>query len=248
MTKIKQFEKKAEQKAQEEQNKEVTFTPVEATDSVIENPSLVLDKTEEFFKKNQKWFVIGFAALVLSIGGYFGFKYFQSEQQNEAAAKLYPAEHFFQIDSLNKVLKGEGKYASAKKVAEEFSITQSGKLARLYTGVALMREGKFKEAIAELEKFSSDDMIVQGRVYALIGDAYMELNKLDDAITYYRKAANYYANQFYTPTYLMKLALAYELKNDNKAAIAVYDEILQDYFNSTERMNAQKYKARLESK
>jgi hypothetical protein len=139
MTKIKQFEKKAEQKAQEEQNKEVTFTPVEATDSVIENPSLVLDKTEEFFKKNQKWFVIGFAALVLSIGGYFGFKYFQSEQENEAAAKLYPAEHFFQIDSLNKVLKGEGKYASAKKVAEEFSITQSGKLARLYTGVAKVK-------------------------------------------------------------------------------------------------------------
>jgi len=247
MTKIKQFEKKAEQKAQEEQNKEVTFTPVEATDSVIEDPSLVLDKTEEFLKKNQKWVLAGLVTLVVAVGGYFGFRYYQSEQQNEAAAKLYAAEHFFQMDSLGKVAKGEGKYWSAKKVADEYSLGQTGKLARLYAGIAFMKENKFKEAIAQLEGFSSDDKIIQGRAYALTGDAYMELNKLDDAISYYRKAANYYANQFFTPTYLIKLALAYELKNDAKAAIGVYDELIKDYYSSAERTNAQKYKARLEA-
>jgi len=247
MTKIKQFEKKAEQKAQEEQNKEVTFTPVEATDSLLEDPSLALDKTEEFLKKNKKWVIGGVVVLVVVIGGYFGFRYFQSEQQNEAAAKLYAAEHFFQMDSLGKVAKGEGKYLSAKKVADEYSLSQTGKLARLYAGVAFMKENKFKEAIAQLEGFSSDDMIIQGRAYSLIGDANMELNKLDEAINYYRKAANYYPNQFFTPSYLMKLALAYELKNDAKAAIGVYDELIKEYYNSIERNNAQKYKARLEA-
>jgi len=80
-----------------------------------------------------------------------------------------------------------------------------------------------------------------------LGDAYMELNKLDDAISHYRKAANYYRNQFYTPMYLSKLALAYELKGDKKMAINTYDEIIDEFYNSQERTNAQKYKARLEA-
>lgn len=246
MTKIKQFEEKAKKKAQE-QAENAKIEKVEAENSILENPVAVFDKTEEFFKKNQKWISLGLIALIVALGGYFGFRYYINEQEKEAAAKLFPAEHFLRLDSLSKVLKGEGKYLSAKKVAEEYSITQTGKLARLYTGIALMREGKFKEAITQLEQFSSDDKLVQGRAYCLLGDAYMELNKLDDAISHYRKAANYYRNQFYTPMYLSKLALAYELKGDKKMAINTYDEIIDEFYNSQERGNAQKYKARLEA-
>lgn len=246
MTKIKQFEEKAKKKAQE-QTEEVKFDTVEAKNSILDNPEAVFDKTEEFFKKNQKWIAVGLISLIVTLGGYFGYKYYQGEQQKEAAAKLFPAEHFLRTDSLSQVLKGSGKYASAKKVAEEYSITKAGKLARLYSGIALMKEGKFKEAVAQLEQFSSDDKLIQGRAYCLLGDAFMELNQLDNAIQYYRKAANYYRNQFYTPMYLSKLALAYELKGDNKMAINAYDEIIDEYYNSQERANAQKYKARLEA-
>ncbi|GAB4487816.1 MAG: hypothetical protein OHK0045_08750 [Raineya sp.] len=246
MTKIKQFEEKAKRKAQE-QAEEVKFEKVEPNSSVLDSPEVIFDKTEEFFKKNQKWITISLIALIVALGGYFGFKYYQDEQQKEAAAKLFPAEYFLRMDSLNQVLKGAGKYASAKKIAEEYSITKAGKLARLYSGIALMKEGKFKEAIAQLEQFSSDDKLIQGRAYCLLGDAYMELNQLDNATQYYRKAANYYRNQYYTPIYLNKLALAYELKGDNKMAINTYNEIIEEYYNSQERANAQKYKARLEA-
>ena len=246
MTRIKQFEEKAKKKAQE-QAEEVKFDTVESGSSVLDSPEIVFDKTEEFFKKNQKWITLGLIALFVSLGAYFGYKYYQGEQQKEAAAKLFPAEHFLRIDSLNQVLKGEGKYASAKKVADEYSITKTGKLARLYTGIALMKQGKFKEAVAQLEQFSSNDKLIQGRAYCLLGDAYMELNQLNNAVQYYRKAANHYSNQYYTPIYLSKLALAYELKGDSKMAINTYDEIIDEYYNSQERANAQKYKARLEA-
>lgn len=246
MTRIKQFEEKAKKKAQE-QAEEVKFDTVEANNSVLDSPEVVFDKTEEFFKKNQKWIAVTLITLIVALGGYFGFKYYQNEQQKEAAAKLFPAEHFLRMDSLGKVLKGEGKYASAKKVADEYGITKAGKLARLYTGIALMKEGKFKEAVAQLEQFSSDDKLIQGRAYCLLGDAYVELNQHENAIQYYRKAANYYRNQYYTPIYLSKLALAYELKGDKKMAINTYNEIIDEYYNSQERANAQKYKARLEA-
>ncbi|MCS6794446.1 MAG: tetratricopeptide repeat protein [Raineya sp.] len=252
MTKIKHFEEKAKKKAQEK----TEITPVETTEgkeNILENPEIVWDKSEEFLRKNQKTILIVLAGLLVGIGAYFGWRYYTNEQEKSASAKLYPAEYFFRNDSLNKVLKGEKdskgkwKYWSAPKVADEYPLTQSAELAHFYTGIALLKEGKFKEAIKELEKFSSSDKIIQGRAYCLIGDAYMELNQLDNAISYYRKAAYYYTNQYYSPMYLTKLALAYELKNDYKNAIAVYDEIIKEHYNSQERTNAQKYKARLET-
>lgn len=246
MTRIKQFEEKAKKKAQEKAE-EVKLDTVEANDSLLENPELVFDKTEEFLKKNQKWIAVSLLAVIVALGGYFGFRYYQDIEQKEAAAKLFAAEHFLRIDSMGKVLKGEGKYASAKKIAESYGITQTGKLARLYTGIALMKEGKFKEAVAQIEQFSSNDKLIQGRAYCLLGDAYLEMNQPDRAIEYYRKAANYYRNQYYTPMYLNKLALAYELKGDKKMAIHTYNELIEDYYNSQERANAQKYKARLEA-
>lgn len=247
MTRIKHFEEKAKKKAQEQTTPSNTeFTEIE--DNLLESPGRLWSQSEEFFRKNRKTILWIVAGLVLVIGLYWGWKYYIAEQEKSASAKLFPVEYFFRNDSLNKVLKGEGKkYWSALKIASQYSLTQSASLAHYYAGVAYMKEGKFKEAIKELESFSSSDKVVQARAYCLIGDAYMELNQLDKAIKYYRKAAYYYANQYYSPMYLSKLALAYELKNDYKSAIAIYDEIIKEYYNSQERTNAQKYKARLEA-
>ncbi|PKQ66451.1 tetratricopeptide repeat protein [Raineya orbicola] len=244
MTKIKHFEEKAKKKEQAE-NPPVEFSEVKENEV---SPEIIWHKSEEFLKRNQKIITIALLGVLIILGAYFGWRYYIGEQEKSASAKIFPAEQFFRNDSLNKVLKGEGKkYWSAPKVAQEYPLTQSANLAHFYSGVAYLRGGKFKEAIKELEEFSSSDRIIQARAYCLLGDAYMELNQLDNAISYYRKAANYYTNQFYSPMYLSKLALAYELKNDYKNAIAVYEEIIKEHYNSQERPNAQKYKARLEA-
>lgn len=246
MTKIKHFEEKAKKKAQEQaENPPVEFTEVKESEV---SPEIIWNKSEDFLKKNQKVIAIVLAVILLSVGAYFGWRYYIGEQEESASAELFPAEQFFRNDSLSLVLKGKDKkYWSAPKVAKEYSLTKSADLAHFYSAIAYLRDGKFKEAIKELESFSSSDKIIQARAYALLGDAHMELNQLDNAINYYRKAANYYTNQFYSPMYLSKLALAYELKNDYKNAIAVYEEIINEHYNSQERPNAQKYKARLEA-
>ncbi len=249
MTKIKHFEEKAKKKAQEQaENPPVEFTEVKESEV---SPEIIWNKSEDFLKRNQKGILIILVGILVGVGAYFGWRYYIGEQEESASAELFPAEQFFRNDSLSLVLKGQKKpggiYWSALKVAKEYSLTKSADLAHFYSGIAYLREGKFKEAIKELESFSSSDKIIQGRAYALLGDAHMELNQLDNAINYYRKAANYYTNQFYSPMYLSKLALAYELKNDYKNAIAVYEEIIKEHYNSQERPNAQKYKARLEA-
>ena len=102
-------------------------------------------------------------------------------------------------------------------------------------------------AIDHLEDFGSSDIILQGKAYALTGDAHMELGEIDEAISSYKQAADYKKNEFFTPTYLTKLAVAYEQNGDYQKAIDAYDKIIKEYYNSQETTNAKKQKGRLES-
>ena len=74
----------------------------------------------------------------------------------------------------------------------------------------------------------------------------MELKKYEEAATNYDKAANYKPNKFFTPTYLMKAGLAYEKSNQKDKAIKAYQQVIDEYWESTDFQNARKYKARLE--
>ena len=109
-----------------------------------------------------------------------------------------------------------------------------------------MKQGKYDEAIEHLKDFSAGDILIQARAYSLIGDAYMEKKQPAEAIDYYDKAANHEPNKFFSPSYLMKLALAYELANQKEKAIEAYDKIISQYEDSAEANNAKKYKSKLE--
>ena len=87
---------------------------------------------------------------------------------------------------------------------------------------------------------------MQAQAYSLIGDGYLELGEIDNAIDYFSDAANYKPNEFFTPKYLAKLALAYEEAGDLDKAIETYEEIETKYSDAYEYSEARKHKARLE--
>lgn len=107
-----------------------------------------------------------------------------------------------------------------------------------------MKKGQFDDAIKYLSDFSSDDFIVQGRAYSLIGDAYLEKEELAKAIESYKKAANYKPNAQFTPRYLMKLALAQELNGQIAESVKTYEGLLKDFPKATEASDAKKFKAK----
>ena len=163
---------------------------------------------------------------------------------------MYPAEHYFKADSLSLALNGNENYAGFEEVAEDYSMSPAGNLANYYSGVAALKTGEFKLAIEHLNAFSSSDPVIQARAYCLIGDANMELEKYNEAAKFYEKAASYKSNEYFTPGYLMKLALAQEKQEDYTAAVKTYDKIIEDYPKSTntELTNAKKYKGLAEAK
>jgi tetratricopeptide (TPR) repeat protein len=208
----------------------------------ISNDSEIVQKLQ----RNKNILIGVVAALVLLVGAWFGYSYYKQTKNEEAQAYMFPAVYHFEADSLNKALKGDGINDGLVTIADEYSMTDAGNLAQFYAGVAYLKQGKFDEAINYLKDFKSSDLLVQARAQSLIGDAYMEKGQAGEAITYYEKAADYKPNAFFSPQYLMKLALAQETSNNNSAAIQTYDKIINEYPNSSEITNAKKYKAKLQ--
>jgi predicted negative regulator of RcsB-dependent stress response len=208
----------------------------------ISNNSEIIQKLQ----RNRNVLIGVVAAVMLLIGGWIGYNYYKQNKNEEAQAYMFPAVYHFEADSLNKALKGDGINDGLETIADNYSMTDAGNLAQFYAGVAYLKQGQFDNAINYLKDFKSSDLLLQARAHVLVGDAYMEKGQTNEAISYYEKAANYKPNAFFTPQYLMKLALAQEVSNSNSAAITTYDRIINEYSNSAEITNAKKYKAKLQ--
>jgi TolA-binding protein len=217
---------------------------------LLENPEALKERlvgAETWLESNPK-IVTGIGvAILLIVGGYFGFNYYKGIKNEEAQKEMFQAVFYFEADSLDKALNGDGNNLGLLAIIDEYGITQAGNLANYYVGATYLKQGKFELARLYIEDFSSSDLLVQARAYSLIGDTYMEENKFEDAAKYYNKAANYEPNKYFSPTYLMKEALAYEKLNQNDKAKEAYEKIITQYFDSGEFQNARKLKARLES-
>lgn len=206
-----------------------------------------LTKFEQGIEKNRKVFIIAGGIIVAALVGWFGYNWYVSSQDEQAQAALFSPVFAFEADSLNKALKGSGGNPGLTAIADDYSATPAGNLAQFYAGAALLKQGKFDEAIEHLKSFSSSDLLVQARAYSLIGDAYMEKNSTEDAISYYQKAVDYKPNAYFTPSYMIKLGIAYEKAKKNTEAIEVYGDLIEKYPQSSEVLNAKKFKNFLES-
>ncbi len=229
-----------------------TKQPKKAThqNEILENPEVLatsLGRGDAFLKQNSKILAGLLIAAIILIGGVLFFQ-INNQNQNETAQKeMFQAVYFYEQDSVEFALNGDGINAGLLSIVDKYPRTDAANLAHFYIGSIYLSERKYGEAIPHLENFSADDYLVQAKAYSLIGDANMELGNLDKAISSYKKAADYDENKYFTPKYLAKLAVAYEEAGKIQEAIKTYKEIEDEYFESFEFSAARKHKARLEA-
>lgn len=214
-------------------------------DQPIVDVEQAFTKTEMYFEENKKSIFIILGAIAAMVALYVGYRYwYVPEQEAEAVQDMYMVEKYFAKDSFNLVLSGTDAASSAEKLADEYSMTKSGNLAHYMTGIAYLRTGEYQKAIDHLKEFDSDDQVISSVAIGATGDAYMELGQVDEAISHYLKAANNNKNKFTTPIYLKKAALAYEDKQNYTEAIKLYEQIKNDYPDTNEGREMEKYIAR----
>ena len=216
---------------------------------LLEDPDALamrLADSEDFVRRNRNLLLAVLVAVVAVVGGFVGYTYWRNQQNSQGQAAIFRAVDHWEADSLKQALQGDGKLPGLNRVANDYSSTKAGNLANYYAGVALLKQGKFQDAYNALDKFSSDDYLVQSRAYSLMGDAQLEQGKAKEAAELYAKAADHNANEYFTPSYLLKQGVALETAKDNAGALKAYDRILNDYATAQEAGEARQAKARLQ--
>jgi tetratricopeptide (TPR) repeat protein len=224
-------------------------TPNVKGQAPIESVESGLTKIEKFIENNQKkisYVVGGIIVIVLAIFGYN--KFILQPKEKEAYEQMFMAEYYFKVDSLNYALNGDGTYPGFYDITNDYKWTSAKNLAHYYIGMILMKQGLFEDAIDELENFKSKDQILGAMAKGAIGDAYVELGDLDQALDYYLEAANNRPNFFVTPIFLSKAAWVCEQQGEYQQAIDIYTQIKTEHFRSFESREADKNIAYLEAK
>lgn len=208
----------------------------------------VYSKTENFIDNNKKRLSIIVIAILAIVGGYLGYKKMViAPMEIEAQSAMFMAEKYFEQDSLQLAINGDGQNYGFIDIAEEYSGTKSANLAHYYLGICYRNTGEYEYAIDELNSFSSDDIVISAVALGAIGDCYMELNDVEKAISYYEKASKHNENGLTSPVYLFKAGLAHEDLKDFAGAEAKYKSIKTDYPDSREAQTIDKYLARVEA-
>lgn len=128
-----------------------------------------------------------------------------------------------------------------KKVAEDGY--DAGNRAKLMAAIGLYKQHKYDEAIKYLQDYDAKDAIIGAASLSLLGDCYVNTDKLNDAVEAFKKAIDESdSNPYYTPVFMVKLAHIYHEQKKYADEAALYQEIVDKYpqFMATSGINVEK--------
>lgn len=198
-------------------------------------------------KKNQQLIIYLILGGMIVAGAIFGYtELYQKPREAKAADAMFMAEKYFANDSSTFVLNGDGQSKGVLYIIKEFSGTKAANLAKYYAGVSYFRLNDFNKSIEYLKDFSTDAKQIQAVAYGTLGDAYASLNKVDDAVSYYKKAGTYFPeDEAISSEYTFRAAAYLELNGKVDEAIELYTKIKNEYPKSEKGFMADKYINRL---
>lgn len=204
-----------------------------------------INKAEGYISENKKSISIIVGAVLVVILGYFGYtNLIVKPQEENAIREMYMAERYFQMDSVNLAINGDGQFMGFQEIIDNYGSSSSANRAHYYLGMCYMKKGEWDNAIEYLSGYDAEDDVTGALALGAIGDANLEKGNNEEALNYYMKAVDWDKNQFTAAIFLLKAATVKELQNDYKGATDLYERIKKDYPQSTEARDVDRYIAR----
>lgn len=209
-----------------------------------ENIEATVTATEKFYNENKKtiWGII-IAVLVIGLAVLAYSKFIYQPKCAEAQQETYPAEMAFQQQAWEIALNGDGNNLGFAEIIDTYG-AKAGKAVYFYAGICELQLGNYEEAISYLKKYNGKDSILAARAIAAQGDAYVELDDIQTAVSCFEKAAATADNTF-AAGYLLKAGVAYEALGNNAKAVECYKTIKDQYPSSLEAYDIDKYITRI---
>ena len=215
----------------------------EQAEAVVE----AVSKTEKFFQENGKRLaIISAVIVVLCVVVFCWFKFAYQPKVAEAQGQMAVAEQNFRAGNYEVALNGDGNALGFVQVMDEYG-KKAGKAVYFYAGVCELQLGEWEQAIKYLEAYKGNDAILAARATACIGDAYVGLEDYNKALGYFEKAAAAADNMF-AAGYLLKAGAVAEKLGENAKALSFYKKIKDQYPQSMEAYDVDKYIGRIEAR
>ena len=215
----------------------------EQAEAVVE----AVSKTERFFQENGKRLAIISAVFVaLCVVVFCWFKFAYQPKVAEAQGQMAIAEQNFRAGNYEVALNGDGNALGFVQVMDEYG-KKAGKAVYFYAGVCELQLGEWEQAIKYLEAYKGKDAILAARATACIGDAYVALEDYSKALGYFEKAAAAADNMF-AAGYLLRAGIVAEKLGENAKALSFYKQIKDQYPQSLEAYDVDKYIGRIEAR
>ena len=206
-------------------------------------------QAQDFFERNQNLILIGLFGTVLLIGGIFAYnRFFKAPRLSEAISQISKAQDRFDQDSFALALSNPGDgYPGFLDVIDSYSGTPTANLAKYYAGVSYLHLGDYQKAVDYMNDFSPVGDLTPIMKFGTLGDAYAELQDLDNSKKQYKKAIGSGNNDVLEAYYVKKLAMLYDKEGNVAESLALFKKLRDEYAQTGFARDVEKYITRLES-
>ena len=222
----------------------------------------MLEKVQGVWSKYNKIITYVGTAVILLAGGWIGYiKMIKEPKELKAAESIFLAEDLFDKmatdgfnkDSVNIVLNG-GNFNGSNvtgllKIMNNYSGTMNANRAKYMTGACYLHIGDFDKSIRYLKEFDGNGADqVQSKAYTMLGHAYAEKKQKEEALNYYKEAAEVNEkDESFTPDALFLAGNYAEAIGKNEDATKLFKKLKEKYPTSVSVSNGEvdKHLARL---
>jgi tetratricopeptide (TPR) repeat protein len=218
----------------------------------------VVEKARGFWEDYNKPVTYIGSAIIILFAAWMVYKYMFKIPKEEKADKIVFVTQKYFTDFTNatdsakillatKVLNGDGANPGALKIINQYSGTPAANLCEYYAGACYLHLGQFAKSMQYLKNFDANGATqIESRSLGMLGDASAELNKNDDALNYYKKAATVNEkDEFTSSEFLFRAALFAQSTGKIKEAIDLFKKIKTDYPLSQKASDVDRYLAKL---
>ncbi len=230
-----------------------------STKTIIKEEAKVLRQARGLWVNYNKPVIYIIGALVVLLAGWAIYKYmFQVPKEEKANEVVFTTQKYFSdfsnapMDSSKallaaKVINGDGVNPGCLKIINNYSGTAAANLCHYYAGASYLQLGQYVKAIEHLKDFNANGATqIKSRTLGMLGDASAELKKNDQALDYYKKAAEVNEKDDYTSAeYLYRAALFADYSGKTEEAISLFKELKKEYPTSEKAIDVDKYLAKL---
>jgi len=216
------------------------------SDPLIEN----YNRAANYYDQNKTTINVTLIALLLLVGGFFGYQYYAGEQENQAQQLLSIAENYYLQGQYENALYGDDFELTYgfEQIADEFPRTKAGNIALYYAAVSSFELGDMENALNYIEKFDVPEGILGVGPLVLHAKIHMDNENYEAAAQKFLEAAEWNDNNSTTPSNLYEAANAYYQAGNYDRANELVNRVIEDYPQSNMVTESQRLKGMLATK